>query len=285
MTARFALAAGFAASLSVSAASADDGAMFSDDPELSANARAAIEAAERQRGADPYATTGRQGVEYLYGSGVPTLVCAPLRVCTIALQSGEWILQDGIHLGDTSRWRVTPVLGARARTMLKIKPVDAGLETNMHVLTNRREYAFALVSTRERYVPFLSFRYPEDAEPGVGGWSDYRRAVVRQAEVAGTAAEPVASAADLDFRYEVDACRRCRFAPSRVYNDGVSTYIAMPDGYGGELPAFAILDGGERHVANTRWRPRNVLQVDAVFRRGALSLGKLIVEIEWQPRE
>ena len=60
-------------------------------------------------------TQGENGkVVYIYGQGMPVLVCAPLRVCAIELQSGEH-LQSQPQIGDSRRWGVACSLWLRTR--------------------------------------------------------------------------------------------------------------------------------------------------------------------------
>ena len=71
-------------------------------------------------------TQGENGkVIYIYGQGMPVLVCAPLRVCAIELESGEH-LQSQPQIGDGRRWEITPVLsgsGLDETPILIVKPI------------------------------------------------------------------------------------------------------------------------------------------------------------------
>ena len=46
---------------------------------------------------------------YIFGQGMPVMVCAPLRVCAIELQASEH-LESQPQIGDSRRWEITPVL-------------------------------------------------------------------------------------------------------------------------------------------------------------------------------
>ena len=55
-------------------------------------------------------TPGPDGrVLYVFGQGMPVMVCAPLRVCAVELQAGEH-LQSQPQIGDSRRWEITPVM-------------------------------------------------------------------------------------------------------------------------------------------------------------------------------
>jgi type IV secretory pathway VirB9-like protein len=53
--------------------------------------------------------TGPNGsIKFLYGAQQPSIVCAVLQVCDVALQAGEQV--NSINLGDTARWTVEPAV-------------------------------------------------------------------------------------------------------------------------------------------------------------------------------
>jgi type IV secretion system protein VirB9 len=91
---------------------------------------------------------------FIFGATMPVLVCAPLYVCDLALQTGESV--NDLNIGDSVRWRISPATqgaGETAVTHLIIKPSDIGLTTNMVITTNRRTYTIKLVSRRQDWMP------------------------------------------------------------------------------------------------------------------------------------
>ena len=108
-------------------------------------------------------TPGSDGrVVYVFGQGMPVMVCAPLRVCAIELQAGEH-LQSQPQIGDSRRWEITPVMsgsGLDVTPLLIVKPIEPGLETDLIVPTDRRTYVLRLVSDPNRFVSRLAFQYP-----------------------------------------------------------------------------------------------------------------------------
>ncbi len=274
-------------------------------PTLSAAAQRMIEVNRQLSNADPYVSHDGVGVSYLYGFGSPELVCAPIKVCALSLQPGERIQRGGVQTGDSTRWQIGWAIGPHQTTMLLVKPVQGGLETNMTILTDRRIYSIRLVSTERDYVPMLSFRYPPDewaaasvaASGNVGAqntvWDQYHEAT-GPAHVVADATErtvgagapdrppPAFNPADMDYAYRVRGCRKCdSWMPVTVFHNGTSTYIRLPDEYAGPLPAFSALGhDGEHQAVNARWRGKT-LQVDAIFERGYLTLGRREVEITW----
>ena len=63
-----------------------------------------------------------------FGESIPTIVCAPLRVCDIQLQKGESVLGKP-HIGDSIRWKVSHAIsgsGDQQVTHLIVKPRKKG---------------------------------------------------------------------------------------------------------------------------------------------------------------
>ena len=84
---------------------------------------------------------------FLFGSTLPTIVCAPLYVCDLALQEGEAV--NDLNVGDSVRWKITPATqgaGESLITHVMIKPTDVGLVTNLVITTNRRTYIVKLLA-------------------------------------------------------------------------------------------------------------------------------------------
>lgn len=214
----------------VSAMTADQAAdayFTSPNPVLSSKDRAGIAIGQRWQqggalGMKP--TPGADGsIRFLFGASEPTIVCAVLQVCDVALQAGEQV--NSINLGDTARWTVEPAItgsGADEVQHLIIKAQDVGLNTSLVVTTNRRTYHFRLLSHRTEYMPFVSFTYPEDA---MAKWAAIRKDEVKE-QVNNTIPSTGEYLGDLKFNYAVEG--RSSWTPTRVYNDGRKTIIEMP---------------------------------------------------------
>ena len=71
------------------------------DVPLTDAARDAVHVSEAWMVANQAPVEGKDGrVLYTYGAGLPTVVCAPLRVCVLELQPGEKIVGEP-HIGDS----------------------------------------------------------------------------------------------------------------------------------------------------------------------------------------
>jgi len=253
---------------------------FSDkNPTLTQQEKAAIAIAERwknprAKGVAP--VTGPNGsIKFLYGAQQPSIVCAVLQVCDVALQAGEQV--NSINLGDTARWTVEPAVtgsGAGEVQHLIIKPLDVGLETSMVVTTNRRSYHLKLRSHRSQYMPQVAFTYPEEA---MAKWEAIKAREGRDREdrtMLGTREYM----GNLSFEYEVSGS--AAWKPVRVYNDGRKTIIQMPSTMAQtEAPALLVVrkDGGvftddETVMVNYRVQGDRYI-VDSVFDKAILIAG------------
>jgi P-type conjugative transfer protein TrbG len=212
-------------------------------------------------------------VVFVFGESMPTVVCSPLRMCDIELQTGEQVV-DTPHIGDNVRWSVSPGItgeGALRQTHVIVKPGQAGLDTNLLIPTTKRMYRLRLVSSESNYVSVVSFSYPQDDRLA---WD---AAIAKQTseEDKVVAEMPAMSVDSLDFNFGVTVKKgRPRWTPVRVFSDGERTYIQLPPGTTQQdAPAVVALgvDGTEQLV-NFRMRGGYVM-VDKVLERAALISG------------
>ena len=125
---------------------------------------------------------------------------------------------ENVSIGDALAWQVTP--NKRAR-ILFLKPLIKNATTNMTVVTDHRQYAFALATTKQlRTTPWVvKFDYP--------------REVVEAVEE-----PPPPPSPPLNFAYA--AAGDLTLRPTRVWDDGLMTYFEFAD----EQPIPAIFAGG-----------------------------------------
>ena len=248
--------------------------LLSPDKPLSDRDRDALKYANQWLQGNRYPYRDGDRVMYLYGSGQPTLVCAPLELCVIYFQPGEHIVENGVHLGDTVRWQIAPAIGADDRTQLVIKPVDVGLKTSLVAITDRRTYHIKLVSRSKDFMPGVAFKYPGDM---AAQW---------QAIKAHQSTQNGVSLADLDFNYRVEGCSQCDFKPVRVYNDGQQTIIEMPKRVRhSDAPALLVSSAQGDQLVNYRVQDGKYI-VDRLFADAVLIRGvgrkQERVKITWQ---
>ncbi len=244
---------------------------------LNPKERQAVALSRRWKNRAEMPQAGEDGyVRFLFGATLPTVVCAPLQVCNLALQPGEIV--NNVNLGDSIRWKITPSLsgnGGTQTTHLIIKPTDAGLVSSLDVETNRRTYAVKLVSTQSEWMPLVAFNYPDDAQTQ---WAAYQQSV---AFGAGATTLPTGeNTANLQFLCINPSSGGPGWTPIRAYTDGAKTYIEFPSSISYQAaPALVALanDGSwfsaaTAQIVNYRVTGARYV-VDAVLDRAALISG------------
>ena len=209
---------------------------------------------------------------YTYGAGLPTLVCAPLRVCVVELEAGEKLVGEP-QIGDSVRWVISPATsgsGDLTTSMIVVKPKQAGLDTNLLVTTDRRAYYVRLISKPEDYLARIAFAYPEnEALKWKARLAEDQR---RRAESEAVEVAPVESLEDLYFDYKIQGGDE-NMRPIRVVDDGKKTFIQMtPNAAHRETPVLVVLGPDGPEMVNYRVKG-DMYIVDRLFERGALILG------------
>jgi type IV secretion system protein TrbG len=250
--------------------------LVSPSAPLDAKERHAVILARRWRNRREMPQPGEDGVvRYLFGATLPTVVCAPLQICNLALQPGE-VVHD-VQVGDSVRWKISPSIsgsGSEQTTHLIIKPVDAGLVSSLNVATNRRTYAIKLVSTQRDWMPLVAFNYPDDMQQQ---WHAYRQTVAFGA--AANRLPTGENTTNLDFGFQLSGDDPS-WKPLRVYTDGAKTYIEFPRAISfTSAPALVALDStggwfssGTTQMVNYRMLGNRYV-VDRVLDRAELISG------------
>ena len=167
-----------------------------------------------------------------------------LNVTTVEFAPGETI--TSVVAGDTEGFQLDGVPGGRA---FAIKPVLAGVRTNVTVYTNQRSYYFNVVEGDEPTYYVIRFAYPATAQAAP------RNLVARTAP---------------NYRYGLAG--PTEFSPRSVWDDGTFTYFEFSRG----VPVPAILrvgaDGSERTV-NSAAQGNGVVRVSGVSPAWVLRLG------------
>ena len=243
------------------------------DVALTKTAQDAVQMSEKWMAEHNQPFAGADGrVLYSYGAGLPTVVCAPLRVCIIELQTGEKL--DGEpHIGDSIRWNVSPAMfgqGDSATTVIVLKPQIAGLDTNLLITTDRRAYYLRLLSKPEDYVARVAFSYPGD---DTAKWQQQianQQSQVQKSTIAELGKTPVDS---LCFDYRIKA-KTDSIKPVRVFDDGQKTFIQMSrETQTREAPVLVVIGSdGKQEMVNYRVKG-DMYIVDRLFDRADLILG------------
>lgn len=151
---------------------------------------------------------------------------------SIAFADDEHI--ENVAIGDSTNWQITP---NKRANLLFIKPTSLRARTNMTVVTDRYTYYFDLsASVAARPIYVLRFTYPNDPKPApVGaGTLTTEEAQAITAPPSGQTTDPAA----LNFNWRTRG--KAALLPSRVYDDGISTFLSWP--VGAPIPAIQIRD-------------------------------------------
>lgn len=197
------------------------------------------------------------------------LYASPGQVSDIALQPGEDLVS--VSAGDTVRWVVGDTLsgsGAGTRAHVLVKPISAGIRTNLMIATDRRTYHLELESVGAGYMAALSWRYPADELSELTSRND--RALAREEGAVGRGL----MLEGLNFNYRLSGDTP-DWKPVRVFDDGRQVYIQMPASIAAtDLPPLFVLgEDGDAELVNYRVRG-NYYVVDRLFRAAELRLGE-----------
>lgn len=229
---------------------------------------AIVRAAEAHRLSSLPPIAGTNGeILYPYGQSWPTVVGSPLHVTVIQFMPGS--KPFNVALGSPGLWTYTQAMAGNVPEIL-IKPVYAGLHTNLVVTATGPQgqsltYNLTLVSDKSRFVPMIGFYYPDEImqQWHVAAQSADDHAVRADRET--VAVLPSLNVANLDFGWKVHCAGGGWFSssdcgsirPLRIFDDGVHTYIQMPEGLGshGGLPSILARNvDGKPAIINWRYR-------------------------------
>lgn len=217
-------------------------------------------------------------VHFMAGKGQVFVVTAIDHMTDIALAPGENIIPP-LYVGDKESWKVHPAMSrkdGKSISHILIKPIDAGLSSNIAIQTTKRTISVALTSRQRDYMPLVSLDLPEDDDP------DFTNYEAKLNGGSTTAAAQPSSACDTvpvvppnQFSIEGDATS---WRPTQVYqvstSVGIKTCIDFPSDIGSTaLPALLALadDGGwfsgpTKVVVNVRFVNRRFIVDEALSR-------------------
>ncbi len=247
------------------------------DVPLNPTAVEALRMSETWRGGQNTPAAGPDGrVLFAYGAGLPIVVCAPLRVCMIELQTGEKITGEP-QIGDSVRWNISPAMYGQAdqtTSVIVLKPQEPGLDTNLLITTDRRAYYLRLVSKPQDYVARVAFSYSE--EENSQKWQQHvleQRALAQENNRKAQILPAMITADKLNFNYKISGGNE-ELRPVRVFDDGSKTYIQMrAEVQNREAPVLVVLGtDGKGEMTNYRVQQQTYI-VDRLFDRAQLILG------------
>jgi len=193
---------------------------------------------------------------YAYEPGaIYELQTSPDYVSTLLLEPGEVLID--IAAADTARWSVSNTVTA-SRTILIVKPSAPRLKTNIVLVTDRRAYMIEAVSAAgDVYTAQAAWTYPAPPEPP-------------PPEPA-----PAPEQRPLHEDYVLKAPRKGppAWMPTRVWDDGLKTYVQFPDDIAAsEMPPLFIRSPEGLELVNYRIDGKRY-EIDRIFSEGELRLG------------
>ncbi|MDB5986957.1 MAG: P-type conjugative transfer protein VirB9 [Nevskia sp.] len=161
------------------------------------------------------------------------------------IQFGEDEKIESLNIGDSVSWQVVP---NKARNLLFIKPVEQKAHTNLAISTNKRSYAFDLITVNLaadiadlNYV--VRFKYPQDEDAKVQAQLAAIEHDQQQEVTPNQKIDP--SAWNLDYTFQ----GHTELAPLHVFDDGTFTYFQFREHQ--DVPAiFLVADGKNESLLN-----------------------------------
>jgi len=215
-------------------------------------------------------------VSFLYGSTMPRVIVAPLKITDIQFQVGETI--KDVQVGDTTRWMTSPSISGDGKNQIShllVKTTDVGLETTLFVSTNKRTYHMNLFSRKHEYMPIVGFKYMDEINKKWDAYNNHfkeEKQIQKESKSLKVTTYLSKNINNLNFEYSITG--EASWKPIRVYNDGIKTYIQMPNSMKyQEAPIFMVLDQGDNNqLVNYRLKENNYI-VDKLFKKGILIIG------------
>ena len=210
----------------------------------------------------PGIVTTPDEIEFIYGNGIQTVVCALLEISDIVMQENEHILS--VQLGDTSRWILDSVVSGSENSFtehLIVKPLDNNLTTSLLIATDKRSYHLRLKSSAKNFMPLVRFSYPEQRrnlinKDNSNNFANGRTTQSNSYKFTGRknkGSYPKEDSVPLNARhYGYEITGNERIVPVNAYDDGVNTYIQLNETYfASSLPTvMEVTDDGSLFFAD-----------------------------------
>lgn len=221
-------------------------------------------------------------VLFAYGMSQLHVVCAPLKICDIALQPGE--LVHSVKAGDSARWVIDGAVVGKddnRREHIIIKPKGAGLENTLFVATDRRSYSINLISHPTDNMGKVGFTYNDGVSSTQGPTGSSGGSLYSSSIDSDSALQEIDVVSDrdilggnLNFEYNVDG-DDVKWRPVRVYDDGIKTFIDFDPVkiQSREMPALMIYDTNALGAVVNYRVQRSRYIVDSLFDEAGLVLG------------
>lgn len=203
------------------------------------------------------------------------IVILPGRVgvqATIIFGDDEHI--ENVAIGDSNSWQVTP---NKRANLLFVKPLSAQAQTNLTVVTDRYTYLFDLVAGSAVPYYVLRFTYPDAGKAKTAALG------AMTAEEAEAAKNPNAVKGGLPpsaLNFAWASKGSARVLPTRIYDDGVSTYLSWAKGR--PVPAILLRDDKGAEGATNYAVRGDLIVLDSVPKVIVLRAGIDVATLKYQ---
>ncbi|MBV9576345.1 MAG: TrbG/VirB9 family P-type conjugative transfer protein [Gammaproteobacteria bacterium] len=211
--------------------------------------------------------------KFAYNAGQqPIVQTAPFQETVISLEKGERF--TNISSGDPNRWSYSVAVSGTGNTQQQnvlVKPSLPNMSTNMVITTDKRMYNIRLISSlNAKSAKNISFWYPDEMVAAVND------AAIKQFDDSKIASVPNVALNQLNFNYNLSCgffCHLPAWSPTRVFDDGVHTYIQFKNQIANrDMPVLFIANGSTKELVNYRVKfPYFV--VDKIFSKALLITG------------
>jgi len=249
------------------------------DPETERGNKTGVEAVtESQKKATIKPERYKQGTFfYQYNENLVYEVYAqPFHLTDIVLERGEIVSGTPLFSEDDEVWELTAGVAKDAETgediqHLFVKPAYSNLDSSLIIITDRRVYHFRVKSNKDTHMAIVKFTYPQTRNQ----WArkNNQNAVEIENDYIRITNPEFLS---FDYKMKYSMWRKPEFLPTRVYDDGASTYIQVDDiVLQKKLP---VIFNEKNEIVNYSVK-KNVFIIPRLINKITLRLGKEKVEV------
>lgn len=249
-------------------------------PELERNNKSGYEAAvESQKRATKSPERYKEGTFfYTYSEDLVFEVYAqPYHLTDIILEAGEIVNATPLLSEGEEVWELTAGVAKDPLTQqdiqhIFIKPAYSKLDSSLVIITNRRVYHFRIRSFADTHMAMVKFTYPNKFNQWAGKNSSLNSSV--ESDFVRITNPELLS---FDYKMSYSMWKKPEFLPTRVYDDGQSTYIQVTDSVlQKKLP---VLFNEKNEIINYSVK-RNIFVIPRLINKVTLRLGKEKVTIQ-----
>lgn len=197
----------------------------------------------------------------------------PYHLTDIILEKGEVVLGTPLLSEDESVWELTANVAKDPADQIDIqhlfiKPAYSGLDSSLVIITDKRVYHFRIKSFKDVHMAMIKFTYPEQKNV----WAKKKDKSIIENEFI-----KITNPELLSFDYKMRYVRKPEFLPRRVYDDGQSTFIQVPEiVLQKQLP---LIFNKKNELVNYSVK-KNVFCIPRLIEKVTMKLGKQKVVIE-----